>query len=58
MQAQTLSGRLVISGTLEFRDKAGNLIKTIDMRGEIPLSPEQVVELQQQKEAQDHERRE
>ena len=35
-QAQ-LNATLRISGTLECRDKDGNLLKTIEMNGEIPL---------------------
>lgn len=29
--------RLVLTGTLECRDKDGNLLQTIDVRGAIPL---------------------
>lgn len=32
-----MSAKLVIAGTLECRDKEGNLLQTIDVRGSIPL---------------------
>lgn len=36
-EAPPMSAKLVIAGTLECRDKDGNLLKTIDVRGAIPL---------------------
>lgn len=29
--------KMGIKGTLEFRDKDGNIIKTVDMEGSVPL---------------------
>lgn len=35
---QPMSAKLGISGTLEFRNKAGEIIKTVEVKGGIPLS--------------------
>lgn len=35
--ATGVGGRLGIAGTFECRDAAGNLLKTIELRGAIPL---------------------
>lgn len=37
MQVNQTSARLVLSGTLEFRNAAGEVIKTTEMRGAVPL---------------------
>lgn len=36
-KAPPMNARLVLTGTLECRDKDGKLLKTIDVRGAIPL---------------------
>ena len=36
-KAPPMSARLVIAGTLECRDKDGNLLQTIEVRGAIPV---------------------
>lgn len=35
--AKPVGARLGLSGTLEFRDKAGNVLKTVDFVGSVPL---------------------
>jgi hypothetical protein len=37
MNEANLEAKLVIQGTFECRDKDGNLIKTIEFKGELPL---------------------
>jgi hypothetical protein len=37
-----VNAKLVISGTFECRDATGNLIKTIELKTEVPLSQEQM----------------
>lgn len=52
METQKLApigGRLGISGTLEWRDKDGNIIKTTELKGSLPLDTLQPAE----KEAED-----
>lgn len=54
-----MGGKLGISGTLEFRNKAGEVIKTIELNGQIPLSqlgmtPEQAQQLIQQHQEDQH----
>jgi len=36
-KAPPMNASLVIAGTLECRDKDGNVLKTIEVRGAIPL---------------------
>lgn len=43
-----LVGRLGISGTFECRDAEGNVLKTIELSGSIPLSDAGQVEAAQQ----------
>lgn len=38
MDVQSMSGRLGLSFALEFRDAQGNILKTIDCKGSVPLS--------------------
>lgn len=37
MQAKPMTAKLQIAGTLEWRDKDGNILKTTELRGAIPL---------------------
>lgn len=37
---EPISAKLVVSGVFECRDKDGNLLKTIEVKGEIPLKEE------------------
>lgn len=37
-EVKPIGGRLGLSGTLEFRDATGAVIKTVDLIGSIPLS--------------------
>lgn len=56
-QTKPMAARIGIRGTLECRNAAGEVIKTIEMNGEIPLSrlglnveqAQQLVEQQQEK---------
>jgi hypothetical protein len=41
MNETQLSAKLVIQGTFECRDKDGNLLKTIELKGELPLNKEE-----------------
>lgn len=57
MQAKPMHARLNLSGTLEWRDKDGNILSTTTIRGSVPLeetglSVEQAQELINQQEAQ------
>ena len=36
-EATTIQARMVISGTFECRDKDGVLLKTIELKAEVPL---------------------
>lgn len=36
-ELKPINAKLVLAGTLECRDKDGNLLKTIEVRGAIPL---------------------
>lgn len=38
MEAQTMDAKVVITGVLEFRDDEGNLVKTTEIRAEVPMS--------------------
>ena len=38
MDVQSMGGRLGLSFALEFRDAQGNILKTIDCKGSVPLS--------------------
>lgn len=42
-QAQ-MTAKLAIAGDFEFRDKDGNLLKTIRLSGSIPLAGEEQIE--------------
>lgn len=44
MNSTTMTARLRISGVFECRDKDGNLLKTIEMHGAIPLESAQQIE--------------
>lgn len=35
---EPVNAKIVISGTFEFRDAAGNVVKTMELKGEVPLS--------------------
>ena len=37
MNETQLNAKLVIEGTFECRDKDGNLLKTIELKGELPV---------------------
>ncbi len=38
MNTKPMTAKLQIAGTLEWRDKDGNILKTTEIRGAIPLS--------------------
>ena len=38
MEVQSMGARLGMSFALEFRDAQGNILKTIDCKGSVPLS--------------------
>jgi hypothetical protein len=38
MNEANLEAKLVIQGTFECRDKDGNLLKTIELKGEMPVN--------------------
>ena len=40
-----LAGRLGVSGVLEFLDKDGNVLKTTEIKGSVPLNEEQAAEV-------------
>lgn len=60
-QAQ-IGAKLGIGGTLEFRDKDGNILKTVQMSGSVPLSDigisaeqaQELIEQQEQSHGTDH----
>lgn len=37
MNTTSVGARLGLAGTLEFRDKDGNILKTVDFTGSVPL---------------------
>ena len=39
-EIKEIQAKVVIQGTFECRDKDGNLVKTIELSGEIPLKEE------------------
>ena len=52
MDGKQVAGKLLLSGSLEFRDKDGNVLKVVEMRGAIPLDSEGVAEAQKLMEGQ------
>ncbi len=46
-EIKTVKARLNVSGNLEYRDKEGNIIKTVAVNGSIPLDSEQVEQLKE-----------
>jgi len=49
----SVGGKLGIAGVLEYLDKDGNVLKTVEIKGSIPLTDEQVVEVAKDMEIQD-----
>ena len=59
MQTKPIGAKLNIAGTLEWRDKDGNILKTTELRGSVPLSElglteEQAKQLTEQANGPDH----
>lgn len=46
MDTKPITARLGIAGVLECRDADGNVIKTIELLGSLPLTDEQAQQLQ------------
>lgn len=45
MNDTAVGGRLGVSGVLEFLDKDGNILKTVEIKGSIPLTDREIVEV-------------